>query len=105
VICTLSRTDVQRLILAYPQFALRLIETIGKGMVQAERRLEALAFKTVVPRLADFLQHESRGGLIEELSHQEIGERLGGPTRRGEHGEQPSLLPVPSAARRCGWCR
>jgi CRP/FNR family cyclic AMP-dependent transcriptional regulator len=77
VICTLNRTDVQRLILAYPQFALRLIETIGKRMVQAERQLEALAFKTVVPRLAEFLQRESRGGLIEGLSHQDIGERLG----------------------------
>jgi CRP/FNR family cyclic AMP-dependent transcriptional regulator len=77
VICTLSRTDVQRLILAYPQFALRLLETIGKRMVQAERQLEALAFKTVVPRLADFLERESRGGLLEGLSHQDIGERLG----------------------------
>ncbi|MEO5820604.1 MAG: Crp/Fnr family transcriptional regulator [Vicinamibacteraceae bacterium] len=77
VICTLSRTDVQRLILAYPQFALRLIEVMGKRMVQAERQLEALAFKTVVPRLADFLQRECRGGLLEGLSHQDIGERLG----------------------------
>jgi CRP/FNR family transcriptional regulator, cyclic AMP receptor protein len=77
VICTLSRSDVQRLILAYPQFALRLIETIGKRMVQAERQLEALAFKTVVPRLADWLRRESEGGLLEGLSHQDIGERLG----------------------------
>jgi CRP/FNR family transcriptional regulator, cyclic AMP receptor protein len=77
VICTLSRTDVQRLILAYPQFALRLIETIGRRMVQAERQLEALAFKTVVPRLAEFLHRQSRGGLVEGLSHQDIGERLG----------------------------
>jgi CRP/FNR family transcriptional regulator, cyclic AMP receptor protein len=44
---------------------------------QAERQLEALAFKAVVPRLAEFLQRESRGGLIEGLSHQDIGERLG----------------------------
>jgi CRP/FNR family cyclic AMP-dependent transcriptional regulator len=77
VICTLSRSDVQRLILAYPQFALRLIETIGNRMVQAERQLEALAFKTVVPRLADLLHRESEGGLLEGLSHQDIGERLG----------------------------
>jgi CRP/FNR family transcriptional regulator, cyclic AMP receptor protein len=77
VICTLSRSDVRRLILAYPQFALRLIETIGRRMVEAERQLEALAFKTVVPRLADLLQRESEGGLLAGLSHQDIGERLG----------------------------
>jgi CRP-like cAMP-binding protein len=77
VICTLSRTDVQRLILAYPQFALRLIETIGRRVVEAERQLEGLAFKAVVPRLAEFLQRESRDGLLEGLSHQEIAERLG----------------------------
>jgi CRP/FNR family transcriptional regulator, cyclic AMP receptor protein len=77
VICMLSRSDVQRLILAYPQFALRLIETIGNRLVQAERQLEALAFKTVVPRLADLLQHESQDGLIERLTHQDIAERLG----------------------------
>jgi hypothetical protein len=39
-------------------------------MVQVERQLEALAFKTVVPRLAEFLQRESRSGWIEGLSHQ-----------------------------------
>ena len=77
VICTLTRSDVQRLILGYPQFALRLIETIGRRVVQAERQLEALAFKTVVPRLADFLRRESRDGVIQGLSHQDIGERLG----------------------------
>jgi CRP/FNR family cyclic AMP-dependent transcriptional regulator len=77
VICTLSRSDVQRLILAYPQFAVRLIETIGKRLVEAERQLEALAFKTVIPRLADLLQRESQSGLIEGLSHQDVAERLG----------------------------
>ncbi len=77
VICTLTRSDVQRLILAYPQFALRLLETVGRRMVDAERQLEALAFKTVLPRLADFLGRESRDGLVEGLSHQDIGERLG----------------------------
>lgn len=77
VICTLTRADVQRLIVAYPQFALRLIETMGRRMVDAERQLEELAFKTVVPRLAAFLQREARAGIVDGWSHQEIGERLG----------------------------
>jgi CRP/FNR family transcriptional regulator, cyclic AMP receptor protein len=77
VICTLNRADVQRLILAYPQFALRLVEAIGQRMVQAERQLEDFAFKAVVPRLAAFLQREARDGRIDGLSHQDISERLG----------------------------
>ena len=72
---TLNRSDVQRLILGYSQFALRLIETIGKRAVQAERQLEGLAFKTVLPRLAEFLQQECRDALLEGFSHQDIGER------------------------------
>ena len=46
-------------------------------MVEAERQLEALAFKAVVPRLADLLRREARDGMVEELSHQDLGDRLG----------------------------
>jgi CRP/FNR family transcriptional regulator, cyclic AMP receptor protein len=77
VICTLTHDDVQRLIVAYPQFALRLIETIGRRLMEAERQLEELAFKPVVPRLAAFIHREARGGILDGLSHQAIGERLG----------------------------
>jgi CRP-like cAMP-binding protein len=77
VICTLTRADVERLIVAYPQFALRLIETMGRRMLEAERQLEALAFKAVVPRLAAFLRREARDGILNGLSHQQIAERLG----------------------------
>jgi CRP/FNR family transcriptional regulator, cyclic AMP receptor protein len=77
VICTLNRADVQRLILAYPRFALRLIEAIGHRMVEAERQLEDFAFKAVVPRLAALLQREAHEGSVDGLSHQDIGERLG----------------------------
>jgi CRP/FNR family cyclic AMP-dependent transcriptional regulator len=77
VICTLTRADVQRLIVAYPQFAMRLIETMGRRMIDVERQLEELAFKTVVPRLATFLHREARGDTLDGFSHQDIAERLG----------------------------
>jgi CRP/FNR family transcriptional regulator, cyclic AMP receptor protein len=77
LICTLTRADVQRLIVAYPQFALRLVETMGRRLMEAERQLEELAFKAVVPRLAALLRREARDGILDGLSHQEIGERLG----------------------------
>lgn len=77
LICTLSRDDVKRLILQYPSFALRLLEAVAGRMVDAERQLEAMAFKAVVPRLADLLGREARDGLVEGLSHQDLGDRLG----------------------------
>lgn len=77
LICTLSRSDVTRLILEHPQFAVRLLEVVGQRMVQAERQLEDLAFKGLIPRLAEFLRREARGGVVAGLTHQEIGERLG----------------------------
>ena len=77
LICTLSRDDVKRLILQYPSFALRLLETVAGRMVEAERQLEALAFKPVLPRLAELLRREARDGLVVGLSHQDLGERLG----------------------------
>jgi CRP/FNR family transcriptional regulator, cyclic AMP receptor protein len=77
LICTLSRDDVQRLVVQYPSFALRLLEVIAGRMVEAERQLEALAFKPVVPRLAELLRREARDGLVEGLSHQDLGDRLG----------------------------
>jgi CRP/FNR family cyclic AMP-dependent transcriptional regulator len=77
LICTLSRDDVRRLILQYPHFALRLLEAVAGRMVEAERQLEALAFKPVVPRLAELLRREARDGLVEGLSHQDLGDRLG----------------------------
>ena len=47
-------------------------------MVEAERQLEALAFKPVLPRLAELLpRREARDGLVVGLSHQDLGERLG----------------------------
>ncbi len=77
LICTLSRDDVKRLILQYPSFALRLLEAVAGRMVDAERQLEALAFKAVMPRLADLLRREARDGVVEGLSHQDLGDRLG----------------------------
>jgi CRP-like cAMP-binding protein len=77
LICTLTRADVNRLVLQYPSFALRLLETVAARLVEAERQLEALAFKPVVPRLAELLRREARDGVVEGLSHQDLGDRLG----------------------------
>lgn len=77
VICTMSRSDVTRLIHQHPAFAVRLLESVGRRMVHAERQLEDLAFRGLIPRLATFLLEQARDGELNGLSHQDIAERLG----------------------------
>lgn len=77
LICTMSRADVQRLLLSKPQVAIRILEAMGKRMVDVERQLEELAFKGLIPRVASLLLREAVGEEINGLSHQDIAERLG----------------------------
>ncbi len=77
LICTMSRADVERLLLAKPQVSLRILEAVGRRMVEAERQLEEIAFKGLIPRLAALLLREAEGGEVTGLSHQDIAERLG----------------------------
>ncbi len=77
LICTMSRSDVERLLLAKPQVSLRILEAVGRRMVEAERQLEEIAFKGLIPRLAALLLREAEGEEITGLSHQDIAEQLG----------------------------
>ncbi|MCA1604749.1 MAG: Crp/Fnr family transcriptional regulator, partial [Acidobacteria bacterium] len=77
LICTMSRTDVERLLLAKPQVSLRILEAVGRRMVEAERQLEEIAFKGLIPRLASLLLREAEGEEVKGLSHQDIAEQLG----------------------------
>ena len=47
LICVMSRTDLERLILNKPQVALRLLSITGKRLREAEERLENMAFKGI----------------------------------------------------------
>ena len=77
LICTMSRSDEERLLLSKPKVALRILEAVGKRVVDAERQLEEIAFKGLIPRLASLLLREAEDNEISGLSHQDIAERLG----------------------------
>lgn len=77
LICTMSRSDVERLLLSKPKVALRILEAVGRRVVDAERQLEELAFKGLIPRIAALLLREADGDEVHGLSHQDIAERLG----------------------------
>jgi CRP/FNR family transcriptional regulator, cyclic AMP receptor protein len=77
LICTMSRSDVDRLLLSKPKVALRILEAVGKRVIDAEQQLEEIAFKGLIPRLASLLMREADNNEITGLSHQDLAERLG----------------------------
>lgn len=80
LICVMSRTDLERLILNKPQVALRILEVTGKRLREAEERLENMAFKGIPARLASLLLRlsaEQDSQEITGLTHQDLAESVG----------------------------
>ncbi len=77
IIYAMSCQDVGRLLLAKPKVAVRILETVGQRLINAERRLEEMAFKGLIPRLAELLLSAAEGDEVKGLSHQDLAERLG----------------------------
>jgi CRP-like cAMP-binding protein len=80
LICVMSRTDLERLILNKPQVALRILEITGKRLREAEERLENMAFKGIPARLASLLlrlAEEQGTHEISGLTHQDLAESVG----------------------------
>lgn len=77
LICTMSRHDVERLLLAKPKVAVRILEAIGQRLVSAEQQLEEMAFKGLIPRVAALLLRAAEGPDIKGLSHQDLADQLG----------------------------
>ncbi len=77
LICTMSRHDVERLLLAKPKVAVRILEAIGQRLVSAEQQLEEMAFKGLIPRLASMLLRAAEGDEVKGLSHQDLADQLG----------------------------
>lgn len=80
LICVMSRTDLERLILNKPQVALRILEITGKRLREAEERLENMAFKGIPARLASLLlrlAREQGSEVITGLTHQDLAESVG----------------------------
>jgi CRP/FNR family transcriptional regulator, cyclic AMP receptor protein len=77
LIYTMSCRDVGRLLLAKPKVAVRILEAVGERLVNAERQLEEMAFKGLIPRVAALLLGAAEGDEVKGLSHQDLAERLG----------------------------
>lgn len=80
VVCVMSRGDVQRMLLTKPQVALRIFESLGRRLREAEARLEEIAFKGIPARLASLLLQLADGegsDTISGFTHQDLGEQIG----------------------------
>ncbi|MBI3959794.1 MAG: Crp/Fnr family transcriptional regulator [Chloroflexi bacterium] len=80
LICVMSRTDLERLILSKPQVALRILEITGKRLRDVEERLESMAFKGIPARLASLLlrlSDEQASDEVTGLTHQDLAESVG----------------------------
>jgi CRP/FNR family transcriptional regulator, cyclic AMP receptor protein len=83
LICVMSRADVEQLLLKNPRIAMRLAQSLGNRLAEAEARLEDMAFKSVPGRLAGLLlrlAHDTdwRGRkVVSGLTHQQLAELVG----------------------------
>jgi CRP/FNR family transcriptional regulator, cyclic AMP receptor protein len=55
IVCVMSRSDVQRLLLGDPRIAARISETLGRRVAELERRLSDAVFKSAPERIAGTL--------------------------------------------------
>jgi len=80
VLCVMGRSDVERLLVTKPKVALRIFESLGRRLKEAEARLEEIAFKGIPARLASLLLQladEQGSDTITGFTHQDLGEQIG----------------------------
>lgn len=78
-LCVMGRADLERVLLDKPEVGLRMVETLGRRLREAEARLEDIAFKNIPARLASLLLRlqEEYGNSIEGYTHQDLAEMIG----------------------------
>jgi CRP-like cAMP-binding protein len=79
-IFVMSRADLERLILNRPSVGRRVLETTGRRLRDAEKRLEDMAFKGIPARLASLLLRlasEQGSDEVVGLTHQDLAETVG----------------------------
>lgn len=80
VVCTMTKADVQRLLLGDQRVAARISATLGRRVAELEQRLADAAFKTVAQRIASTLATLAEGragnpltrGLQVKLTHEQL---------------------------------
>lgn len=80
VLCAMQKGDVERLILTKPQVGLRMLQALGRRVMEMEAAMEDIAFKTVTARIASLLLRLRRvrgDNVITGLTHQDLAAMSG----------------------------
>ncbi len=77
LLCVMSQHDIERLVLAQPQVGLRIIGVLSRRLAESEARLEDLAYRSVPARLASVLLRLGEDGVVEGVTHEELGDMVG----------------------------
>ncbi len=76
-LCAMSRRDVEMLLAKFPQVSTRLLGILGNRLMDAETRLEAIAFKSIPARLAALLMQLQSNNFVDGHTHQNLAEMIG----------------------------
>lgn len=80
-ICIMNRADLEELLLAKPIVALRILESVGNRLVEAEQRFEDIAFRRMPARIARLLlqlvEEQGTDGVLKGYTHQQLADMLG----------------------------
>jgi CRP/FNR family transcriptional regulator, cyclic AMP receptor protein len=80
-ICIMNRQDLEELLLAKPVVALRMLESVGSRLAEAESRFEDIAFRRMPARIArlilQLLDEHSETHVLKGFTHQQLADMLG----------------------------
>jgi CRP-like cAMP-binding protein len=80
-ICIMNRQDLEELLLAKPVVALRILESVGNRLADAEQRFEDIAFRRMPARIArlilQLLNEHSDTSVLKGFTHQQLADMLG----------------------------
>ena len=79
LVIRLTRSDLEKVFAERPEVALRVLDILGKRLIEAEARLEDIAFKSIPARLASLLLRLLPTGkeVIIGYTHQELADMIG----------------------------
>jgi CRP/FNR family cyclic AMP-dependent transcriptional regulator len=81
LVCEATRTDVERLIQTHPSVGFRLIDVLGRRVLELEERIEEMAHLSVSARVASVLLRladpEAEGRFVRGYTHDDVADAAG----------------------------